>query len=141
MLVGRRVALASILCLISLDAQAGEQPAFAVGQVWSIKGSPGSRLVVGRVEPYGGQTAIHIGLLWMFADATQPPLVADHLPFDSRALSQSVDTLLFTGVPTPPHFEDGYRTWREASETQGAGVFTLSIADVVATIGPARGAN
>jgi hypothetical protein len=133
-MLSRRTLLAAPLAIWT-GASWADSPAFAVGQVWSLRppAHPGARILIGRIE---GST-IHISLWGVpapFPEATDvvgSPLVASHLPITATALLESVDHIVADNPPSNLGFEEGYQTWRR--EANG-GVFTLTVPQIVEVI-------
>jgi hypothetical protein len=114
---------------------------FAAGQVWTYKtrsGEDASRVVVCRVEtdPKLGEV-VHIQVNGLKLQNKHAPEgfsgVIGHLPYSADALRKSVTKLEATGTK-PPEFEEGYKTWRAAFEQHKAGVWTVGVAEAVATM-------
>ncbi len=110
-----------------LAAQTG--PAFAAGQIWSIKStSPTTaKVVIDRIEPWHQKVVVHVSLIDVpipqGAPGTGGTTVIGHMPFEESALAASVDRLLGTGASPPSSFENGYKNWQDAM----GGVFTISV--------------
>src|ERR1700749_4126663 len=92
-------------------------PDFVPGQEWSIKSSVPTtpKVIIGRLEKWRNKVCVHVSIIDIrlskgpsgVGGVTQ----IEHIPFDKTALATSVDTLLATGVATPPNFENGYKQW------------------------------
>jgi hypothetical protein len=123
----------AILLIIGLWPTATlADPALAVGQVWSIRATPPSsaKVIIGRIEPYGGKTAVSISVI--DAPTDHGPVTIAHLPFEERALVASLGQLISTGVTPPAEFEQGYLKWK----LDQGGVYVISVADVIAVLDP-----
>lgn len=111
---------------------------FKVGQVWNYKSRPSedsSTLIILKVETAPGwKTIIHVGVTGL--KIKTPKNTQDtipHLPFDEAAIKNSVTTKAAdNGKPTD--FQEGYGLWRDAASSGKGGVFTISVAEAVATI-------
>jgi hypothetical protein len=125
--------VALLLLIVGLPAHAADPRDFAPGQLWSIK--PGTattmRVIVGRVEPLGERTVVHVSVIDIAGFPDVPGLGKfdgiGHMPFDSAALAASVDRLLASDAPPARDFEVGYSTWKA---NQG-GVFTVGVPQAV----------
>lgn len=100
---------------------------FEVGQEWSIKNSD-MLVIVGRVEPGEKGTLVGISLLNVPCPQDAPCKTTNvgFLPFDSAALSKSVDKLVANDVAINSHFEQGYDGWKQA---QGP-VFSVTVQEM-----------
>ena len=132
-----------LLCVVlgtSVEASAATAD-FSAGQVWAYRTRPGeemSRLLIDKVEddPRLGRiyhisvTGIHIGR----PDAATRFLgELPHLPVSEKTLTLSCTTLVGESGPNP-NYLDGYQAWRKAFEAGRAGVYTISIAEIVDTV-------
>ncbi|WP_193370384.1 hypothetical protein [Pelagibius marinus] len=130
------------LVLFVLLAQCAALPAqavtFEVGQLWSYRTRPGeedSRLYIARIDrDMGSKPIVHV---YVDRLKLKNPLleakVQDHLvhvPISREALEASVISLIQKDV-TPPDISEGYIIWREAFLEGRAGVFTISLQQVV----------
>jgi hypothetical protein len=116
----------------------GTTPTFATGQVWAYKTRPGeqmSRLLIDKVEddPKLGHiyhitvTGLHIGR----ADGSTRLLPElPHLPVSEKTLTLSCTTLVGESEPNPDYLK-GYQLWREAFEAGHAGIYTISVSEIV----------
>ncbi|MEO3431161.1 hypothetical protein AAFN88_20065 [Pelagibius sp. CAU 1746] len=133
----RKLAVTLVL-LLQLLALPAEAAAFDVGQVWSYRTRPGeeaSRIYIARVDrDFGAKPIFHLyidGLKLknpMLETNVQDHLV--HVPVSQEALEASVIAMTQDGV-IPPDISEGYIVWREAFEQGRAGVFTMSLQQVV----------
>jgi hypothetical protein len=117
---------------------------FAIGQAWSIRNvdAPGSRIVIGRIEPAAqldGKIVVHCTIFdAVIADTGDgpEPLIFGHIPFTDEAFAASVDSLLETDAQPAEGFDQGYYQWAEAL----GGAFSTSIAEtLVDAVKAARG--
>ena len=111
---------------------------FAVGQVWLYKTRPAeetSRVIIGKIEksPYIG-TIVHVKLTGLHIQDLSAPggfiSVMTHAPVTEAALSTSV-TELSNEVSDLDGFAEAYNTWLSAFRPGGAGVFTLTLSEIV----------
>ncbi|MFD2721127.1 hypothetical protein ACFST9_20600 [Hymenobacter monticola] len=111
---------------------------YKVGQVWAYQtrsNEPHSVITIVKVElQHGTAVAVHIhvdGLNLKPADPGGiPGTTASHLPFSEEALDASV-TNMVDHVVVLPDFEEGYMMWREAFLEGKAGIFSLTVAEVM----------
>jgi hypothetical protein len=122
---------------------------FAVGQVWTYHvrpGEEGSTLQINKIEedPKLGQI-FHISVFGVHLSnsrlsiALAPDL--PHLPVSRQTLDESV-VALSSNPYRPVAYEQGYAQWRQAFDSGHAGIYTISISDLlsVAEKTMARGA-
>jgi hypothetical protein len=135
--MNRKFAVALVL-LLQLLALPVEATTFDVGQVWSYRTRPGeeaSRAYVARVDRnLGSKPIFH---LYIDGLKLKNPLVEGkvqdhlvHVPVSQEALEASVVAMTQDGI-IPPDISEGYIIWREAFEQGQAGVFTMSLQQVV----------
>jgi hypothetical protein len=123
----------ALVVFLAVPAHAVEPRDFAPGQLWSVKavGAATMRIVVGKVEPLGGRTVVHVSVMAIKGFPDVPGLGrfdgVGHMPFDAAALARSVDRLLASDVEPAPDFQAGYATW----QSEKGGVFTLSVPEAV----------
>lgn len=124
---------------IPLQHYRGSQ--FQVGQVWLYKNRPADSNSVLQIVAvdllHEREVAVHIQVrgLNMQRLPTKPDEgTASHLPFSEEALRDSITHLLSQSSPLPDDFEEGYEMWREAFLSGKAGVFSVSVADVIGFI-------
>jgi hypothetical protein len=111
---------------------------YQVGQVWKYRtrpNEPDSLLTIVKVElQHSTAIAVHIhvdGLCLKPAEpGGTPGTTASHLPFSEEALDASV-TNIVDQVVVLPDFEEGYMMWREAFLAGEAGIFSLTVAEVM----------
>jgi hypothetical protein len=130
-----RTLLAVILCCISV-ATPGAAPEFAVGQVWSYNTRPGeeqSTLVIDKIEddPKLGRI-YHISISGVQIKLGAKGVINEmpHMPVSLKTLTLSCTTLVRQGEPNP-HYLPGYRLWKEAFDAGRAGVYTVSISEIL----------
>jgi hypothetical protein len=119
---------------------------FTSGQLWSYAhrpGEEGSTVEILRVErePAFG-TIVHVSVHGLrFRNPMAPGGFGNrigHLPFAEDALRGSVRAVVGQREPDDEGRE-GYQSWRAAFEQGDAGVFTVSLADVVGMMEAALG--
>jgi hypothetical protein len=139
--MGLRAGFLICLALGALGAAAAaDAPNFTAGQVWAYRARPGeemSRLLIDKVEddPRLGRiyhisiTGVHIG-----RPGASVHFVSElpHLPVSEKTLTLSCTTLVGSSEPNPRYL-DGYQLWRKAFEAGHAGVYTISVAEIVET--------
>ncbi|MFC6590932.1 hypothetical protein ACFP81_02055 [Deinococcus lacus] len=108
----------------------------APGQRWTYRTRPGeetSTALVLAVDESAGQTIISVSLDGLLIPhAAAPDGYAHsigHLPLSGEKFRESVLELVETLQPVPR--EEGYSQWREAFDRGEAGVFTLTLAEIV----------
>lgn len=132
----RFAALALLLCpMMSLENAVARD--YSEGQVWEYKtrpGEAGSLLRIGKIEtdPKLGPV-FHISIIG--AKVRNPDAGRGfsselaHFPVSKATLDQSV-TRLSQARPAFPDYREGYEEWRRAN----GGVFTLSVAEIIAVV-------
>lgn len=127
-----------LLAVLMTEASAQQ---FMEGQVWEYTSRPtesGSTLLINKVEsdPQLG-TIFHISVRAVKVKNKRAPsgITTDlpHFPVSARTLQSSVTKLLRTESPNPAYLE-GYATWRRAFDEGKAGIFTISVAEIVETV-------
>ena len=112
---------------------------YAVGQVWSYQSRDhelDSKLYISQVDeemPIGPVYHIYLDGL-----SIQNPHTADgvqttfpHAPVSAETLDASVTELLQTRETDLPDVSEGYQMWRDAFDKGEAGVFTISVREIV----------
>jgi hypothetical protein len=123
----------AIACAATAANADAARPPLVVGQVWSVKAEPSTsaKVVIDRIEEYGGHTAVHVSLIDVPVPPglviRQPTMSLPHLPFDAEALAGSLDKLVATGASPVEHFEEGYAQWKAAK----GGIFTISVPQAI----------
>lgn len=114
---------------------------FRAGQVWQYRSRPaeeGAILTVLLVErdPKIGQI-VHFRLDGLHLRSPENPGgyadSIDHLPMSGAALARSVTTLVRDSEPLPD-FQDDLRAWRRLVAAHRAGVYNMTVAEIVAAI-------
>jgi hypothetical protein len=114
---------------------------FKEGQVWSYRTrpeEPGSTLLINRVESDAKLGSIfHISVSGVKVKNRRAPsgLTNDlpHFPVSRKTLEDSVVKLVGTSAPNPA-YREGYATWKQAFEAGNAGIFTISVAEIVGIV-------
>ena len=114
---------------------------FAEGQVWSYKARPGeegSTVLINKIESYPKLgKVIHISIFGVKVRNKRAPsgVTSDlpHFPVSETTLNASLVKLLRKSSPNPEYVE-GYQTWKTAFDQGDAGVFTISVAEIVGVI-------
>jgi hypothetical protein len=110
---------------------------FAVGQVWAYNTRPGeeqSTLVIDKVEDdtkLGRIYHISVSGIQIKVGVNTFARELPHLPVSLGTLKMSCTTLVGQAPPNP-NYLPGYRLWKEAHDAGHAGVYTISVADIVA---------
>lgn len=122
-------------------ADTAPAPAFAPGQLWSLKPpvDPGVRVRIGVVERQGGQTGVHVEILHVplpegFAvdEADQGErLSIGHVPMTEEALARSVDVLEAEGTALSGPFDQSFALWRIEQAAGRGGYFAEPAAAVL----------
>jgi hypothetical protein len=114
---------------------------FKEGQVWSYRTRPnenGSTLLINKVESDAKLGSIfHISVSGVKVKNQRAPsgITQDlpHFPVSKKTLEDSV--LKLTGTVTPDsEYREGYLTWKQAFDAGNAGIFTISVAEIVGFI-------
>lgn len=110
---------------------------YQVGQLWTFADAPlsDSRLIIGALDdlPDFG-LVVSIAVTAMPVDGIEPGtrdiIGIDHAPMSPEALDACL--LNIVGFSPPPkNFETLRASWLEAHAKEGAGVFTVSVADLI----------
>jgi hypothetical protein len=127
--------IAFLLLLIS-PCCFGDDQEFAVGQVWAYKtrdGEEASRLVIDKVEEdvrLGQIFHISVTGLEIRVGGSIFTRALPHLPVSLKTLKLSCTKLIEQSVPNPDYLP-GYSAWRQAFDAGHAGIYTISVADIV----------
>ncbi len=130
------VAIALMIIVGALATPAFADTPFAVGQVWTLKGSdyPTAQVLIDRLEMFGGKPIAHITVLHVpvtdDAGAAMGETVVGHMPFTEEALGRSVGALVRSDSPVYDQFEAGYADWKAAN----GGVFTITVPEGIAIV-------
>jgi hypothetical protein len=107
------------------------------GQVWTFRDAPlpDSRVIVGKVdntERDGWVVSVCVGNVYMPDAATGERYLThvSHTPMTAQALDASV--IAQAGISTPLEgFDEAYRGWRDEYAKGEAGVFIISVAEII----------
>ncbi|MCG8351322.1 MAG: hypothetical protein MI924_26435 [Chloroflexales bacterium] len=114
---------------------------YAEGQVWSYKNRPDeehSTVLINKIESHEQLGNIyHIGVYGVKVRnlhikggiSTKLP----HLPVSEDCLRKSLAKLADNDAPSSDYVE-GYKTWKQAFDVGKAGIFTITIAEIVDVI-------
>jgi len=111
---------------------------FSEGQVWSYKTRPGeeqSTLLINKVESHPKLGKIfHISVTNV--KVKNPRLVGGvtselpHFPVSQTTLEKSVTKVLRKSKPNAEYLE-GYKEWKRAFDEGKAGIFTITVAEII----------
>jgi hypothetical protein len=131
------------LIIMSLIASAGTAAAepYDAGQVWRYQTRPGeenSRVLINKIEAHDKLGRIfHISVL---AVQVKNPRIAGgistelpHFPVSEQTLKDSLLEQEGSQAPNPDYLE-GYDIWKAAFDKGEAGVFTITVADIVGVV-------
>ncbi|VFR47223.1 hypothetical protein BER2_3484 [plant metagenome] len=122
-------------------AGAATAPPYEAGQVWRYQTRPGeeqSRVLINKVER-------HDTLGWIFHISVLAVQVKNpcsdggistalpHFPVSAQTLKDSLLEVEGSQAPNPDYLE-GYEIWKAAFDKGEAGVFTLTVADIVGVV-------
>ena len=112
---------------------------YAAGQVWTYHVKPGdeaSTLQINKVEQDPKLGAIfHISVFGL--RITNPRVAGGiltelpHLPVSKETLDKSVESLSHAAA-RPVAYEEGYAHWKREFDAGHAGIYTISVAEIVA---------
>lgn len=111
---------------------------YAVGQVWTYHvrpGDEGSTLQINRMDqdPKLG-TIFHISVFGVHISGSHltSSIASElaHLPVSKQTLDASVKALS-SGPHRQVAYEEGYSVWRQAFDSGHAGVYTITIAEII----------
>lgn len=132
-----------IIAIMGLSSFFGlaEASQFSEGQVWSYKnriGEGGSTVLINKVESHPKLGKIfHISI---FGVKVKNSRVADgistdfpHFPVSQETLNKSVIKLIGKREENPEYL-NGYNIWKQAFDNGEAGIFTITLAEIVRVI-------
>lgn len=132
--------LIAILGLSSLFGFA-EASQFSVGQIWSYKtrsGEEASTVLINKIETHPKLGEIfHVSIFGVKVKnskvagglSTELP----HFPVSGETLNKSVTKLVGQRQPNPEYI-DGYNFWKQAFDNGEAGIFTITLAEIVGVV-------
>jgi hypothetical protein len=108
---------------------------YAAGQIWKYRTRPGeesSQLYIAKVDRLPQELAFHIYLdaLHLKNPRGGEQSSLTHAPVSERTLKASVTSLVAEHAQVP-YVSEGYNIWREAYDRGEAGIFDISVAEVV----------
>lgn len=114
---------------------------YSEGQVWSYKtraGEEKSTVLINKIEINEKLGNIyHISLNEV---KVENPHIADgfssnlpHFPVSEETMKKSLVKLIGKSAPNPDYLE-GYNTWKTAFDAGEAGIFTISVSEIVSFI-------
>jgi hypothetical protein len=117
------------------------KPDYAEGQVWTYDhrpGEDGSRVVIRKigVEPEDGEV-FHVSILGVKLRNHRVPGGAQPAMHHAAVLRTTLDKSLrelTTASDKDTAWENGYAVWRQAYDNGDAGVFELSVAEILGYI-------
>jgi hypothetical protein len=132
-----------MIAILGLSSVFGlaEAAEFSTGQVWTYKnrlGEDGSTVLINKVESHPELGNIfHVSI---FGVKVKNPNIAGgistdlpHFPVAEETLNMSVVKLIAKKEPNPEYLA-GYTAWKEAFDNGDAGIFTITLADIVGVI-------
>lgn len=118
-----------------------EAAQFSTGQVWTYKnraGEDGSTVLINKVESHPKLGKIfHVSIFGVnvknskIAGGISTDL--PHFPVSEETLNRSVVKLIGKKEPNPEYL-NGYNVWKEAFDNGEAGIFTITLAEIVGVI-------
>ena len=129
---------ASLALLLVLSMNSSLARDFSEQQVWSYKtraGEEGSTILINKVEndPKLGQI-FHISVAGVRVKNRGAPSGVStelpHFPVSKQTLEASCTKLVGRSAPNPGYTE-GYKQWKRAFDQGKAGVFTISVAEII----------
>ena len=99
---------------------------YQAGQLWSFfskNGENDGTFIILKIEKLRCENIIHIAVI----DDVNYPC---HMPFSEQAIDKSVGKLLECNVDIPD-VKEGYNYWLENYKDHKAGIYSISIADVL----------
>lgn len=120
------------------DAQVQQ---FSEGQVWQYRtraSEPTSTLLINKIEVESKLGEVfHVSVRDVRVRNKHAPsgisTELPHFPVSRTTLQASVTKLVGT-APVNSEYREGYETWRRAFEAGDAGVFTISVAEIVGNV-------
>jgi len=114
---------------------------FAEGQLWAYKtraGEDKSTILINKIEAHeklGKIFHISVDGVRVRNPRVKGGVTADlpHFPVSEETLKKSVTKLIGKRAPNPD-YEPGYQTWKEAFDVGQAGIFTISVAEIVTVV-------
>lgn len=114
---------------------------YAVGQVWSYKtraGEENSRLIIVQITPMPNSEKAYS--IFLEGVKIKNPHIdgkiqkeLSHAPCSKETLDKSIKKLIETRTSLPD-YKEGYQEWKKAFDSGEAGVFTVSVAEIISFI-------
>jgi hypothetical protein len=135
--MGKWIAIMSLLSMFGM-AKASD---YTEGQVWSYKTRPGeeqSTVLINKIETHeklGKIFHISVSKVKVKNRQVEGGITTDlpHFPVSEETLKKSVTRLIGKQTQNPNYIE-GYKTWKAAFDAGKAGIFTISVAEIVGFI-------
>jgi hypothetical protein len=130
-----RACLVSLMVMIALSTL-GATPDFDQGQVWAYKNRPGeeeSTLLIDKVEDdpkLGHIYHISISKIHLKGGSATFTDELPHLPVSLQTLHLSCTKLVGQSDANPMYLQ-GYHMWKQAYDAGHAGIYTISIAEIL----------
>ena len=131
-------AVATLALLLSLVMNPSSAKDFSEQQVWSYKtrkGEEASTILINKVESHQKLGQIfHISVSGVRVKNPRAPSGVSselpHFPVSKQTLEMSCTELIGKAAPNPAYVQ-GYNEWKRAFDQGNAGVFTISVAEIV----------
>ena len=112
------------------------------GQIWQYdtrKGEENSLVYIVKIdneERYGSIYHVYADNLFISNPYVESGMQSElfHVPVDEKTLIQSLTKLVKENNNSMPDISDGYSTWREAFDKGEAGVFNISLKNIIQII-------
>ena len=133
--------LLAVLALFGMSAAHADPVELRTGQVWTFENAPAeeTRIIIGDIEPFDDDVAVSVSILGVpfqkIADGRFVGGAMYHLPFSETALKPALLELVSENEPLPAGYSDGYEMWKEAVERGEAGIFIITPADILESVG------
>jgi hypothetical protein len=133
--------LIALFFIGAMTMSAAGAQSYAEGQIWSYKARPGeegSTLLINKIEHDARVGPIyHISVAGVSVKNRQSPGAVQrdlpHFPVAERTLDASCVALVGNSSPNPAYLK-GYTLWKQAFDQHQAGIFTVSVAEIVGAI-------
>jgi len=128
-----------VIILIKTSDKVKQMSQFAVGDIWQYKhreGEEGSQVIINKIETIAEDTPVyHVSIVNVKVINPQSPSgLAEklaHAPVSLETLQTSLTNKIATEQPFDEDYLEGYEQWREAYLAGQAGIFTITIAEIV----------
>ena len=121
------------------ESSADQAPPYAEGQVWEYRTRPGeetSTIQINKIEAHPRLNNIyHISIFGVHVVNYHVPggrvqTRLPHSPVSEQTLNSSVTRLVDLQTPDPVYLS-GYQEWKRVFDEGKAGIFTITIAEIV----------